>query len=262
MAPESLTSKQVKLAEARADAIAKLTEFELLGLDKPTRDQLLTNKDEGEEVPKVVYLLHQAGKNEVMMNAILSRFNLNDGVYDEKENPGGIFIADTKDTNRLKILLVARLIGANSYVTTTFFAGNNNTKGLSLAALAAVQEAHLKRERYPLDHLQEVPKSRVLFEKIKSYGGPDPEEVFHPDATIPPAGDWIMRKGAQAVVTFDVCLKIVADALSGQKTEAELAREHKMPPSTINSIISRVKKGKSQVLSDEVLDLIKAKIKK
>lgn len=261
MSGESLDRAQA-LATARAEAIAKLTEYELLGLDKPTRDQLLSNRDEAEEVPKIVYMLHQAGKNESMLNAILARFNLNDGVYDETENPRGIFEADVKDKNRLKILLTARLIGANSYVTTTFFASKNTTKGLSAVALAAVEEAHARRERYPLDHIEEFPASRALLERIKSYGGPDKDALFHPDAVIPPMGDWIMRKGAQPVVTFDTCLKLVADALSGEKTEADIARDHKIPNSTVNSIISRVKKGKNQVLSDAVLNLIQEKIKK
>ncbi|MBY0110393.1 hypothetical protein K2Y00_00070 [Patescibacteria group bacterium] len=263
MSLESFDKAQV-LAMSRAEAIAKLTEYELLGLDKPTKDQLLSNRDEAEHVSKVVYLLHQAGKNEVMLNAILGRFNLNEGAYDEKENPEGIFEkdVDVKDKTRLKILLTARLIGANSYVLRTFFVSKNTTQGLSVAALAAVEDSHKRRERYPVDHVGEFPAAAASYARIRTYGGPDIHDIFHADATIPAIGDWIMRKGAQSTIIFDHVMVIVADALSGEKTEADIARERKIPTSTVNAILRRTKHGKNQVLSDAVLDLIDIKIKK
>ena len=265
MTGESLNSAQAKLAEARAEAITNLTEYELLGLDKPTREQLISNRDEAAEVTKILYLLHKAGRNEGMMNAILARFNLNDGLFDETENPRGMFDSEAKDKPRLKILLISRLVGASPYIIRAFFAEKNSTKGLSSVALSTAEEAHMRRQRYPIEHLNEFPNIAALLERIQKYGGPDIHGIFHPDATIPPVGEWIKRQGAKSPITLEQVLTIVTDALSGEKTEADIARERKIPVSTVNVTIRRfkedVKKGKNQVLSDELLTLIEQKVK-
>lgn len=265
MPPHSLDSALVHTESSNAEKLETLSEMEVLGLDKPLETQMLMTKDEAERVPRALYLLHPVRKNEAVLTSLLSRFNLTPDRYDASTAPNGIFdpkeALTSSDRIRLMMVLSVRLFGTPGDVLRTFFSSDNSLKGVSEVARQRIEETDGRRDRYPIDHIEQFPELQKAYVRIVANGGPELSEIFHPEANMPPLGDWIMRAGYPSAFMLLETLNVLADALSGTKSQAQIARKYGVEESAVSNLLRPGLKNR-KVFSEKTLELVAKKIRR
>jgi hypothetical protein len=255
------------------EQVAALDEEHLLGLDKPMNE--IIGHGQSLLVSDVVRLISEVGSSDNQRDvyeAILERFGLNSGTYDEETNPQGLFKKiDIRNTAKITTIRGAllRLTGVHAEEIKSFFGISQHSQVIlrtSPGYSAAVADTDHKRETFALRHPERFPQIHETLVKIGEVTGLTPEELFTP-GFVPPV--FVQkshlhggRKIEPNIILLEEVMAIINEALSGTMSASDIINAHSKQnrsPYIIKDILTGAG-GNRKTLSEPLIKIIEKRL--